>query len=413
MNLERIDNENHEFYKETLHEVESGKFSLKDIIGFDIEGTSVFIPRVPCRHINPSKEICKSAERGGISSLFTLAPVYDSLIYPISTEYQGAQINEKTFEKLNNISMKDFLLFVEQKRVIPYFENRYSIYDSDFIENFLEPGLPRISIWHAELLTRMNACKIIGNDCKKCEGYVKSAETDMRKIRPNLKEEEFSWCSYCLYSLYSLGIDRETILKSKNAGVTICALKDIVISRNMNSVIQSNCPIAKKALGFFTGVGDTIEAIDLIVKGLKINYSNDIDITSYLHFLDGKTTKAVRQIIAKIMEDPYAMKYSERLNAKLCDLNAEIQEIGKTRWAKFYQAVSDIAVYGGSKYVELQSGNVVKPQKRDLNRVSEWIASKLIDVHAKVTKRDWTLAQVYKTRTKIGKCIEDSPRVDT
>ena len=111
------------------------------------------------------------------------------------------------------------------------------------------------------------------------------------------------------------------------------------------------------------------------------------------------------------MEDPYAVKYSERLNAKLCDLNEEIEEIGKTRWAKFYRAVSDIAVYGGSKYAEIQTGELIKPKTRDLHKTSEWIASKLLDVHARMTKKDWTLAQVYRTRAKMDKCMETQQRV--
>jgi hypothetical protein len=44
--------------------------------------------------------------------------------------------------------------------------------------------------------------------------------------------------------------------------------------------------------------------------------------------------------------------------------------------------------------------------KGDAHKVSEWIASKLLDVHAKATGKDWPLAQIYKTRTKIGNCSE-------
>ncbi len=174
----------------------------------------------------------------------------------------------------------------------------------------------------------------------------------------------------------------------------------------MNAIVKSNCSIAKGALKIFSGYADDVQALDTVVKGLKVTYSNDIEISSYLDFLDGKSTKAIRELIKKLMSDPYTAKYSERLSAKLCDINREIEEIGKSRAAKFYQAVSDIAVYGGAKYLDAQSGSLIKPRKQYIQKTSEWIASKLFDIHAKVTGKDWTLAQIYKTRTKIEKCQE-------
>jgi hypothetical protein len=149
---------------------------------------------------------------------------------------------------------------------------------------------------------------------------------------------------------------------------------------------------------------NTSEQLETIVKGLRISYSNDIDVGSYLDLLDGKTTKAIREIVKKITSDPYSIKFSERLNAKIYEVNKEIEEIGKSKASKFYQSVSDIAIYGGSKYLEGQSNGLIKPNKADAHKTSEWLASKLFDLHAKATRKDWTFAQVYKTRLKIEKC---------
>jgi hypothetical protein len=208
------------------------------------------------------------------------------------------------------------------------------------------------------------------------------------------------------YEISITSVFTETLFYKQKIPLTRFALYDIIISRNLNSIIKTNCQIAKDALGICSGFNNSDEALDLIAKGLKISYSPEIDVGTYLDFLDEKTTRAVREVVAKLMKDPYAMKYSERLNARLCDLNKEIEEIGKTRSAKFYHAMSDIAVYGGSKYLEAKSGSTISIKKGDAHKVSEWIASKLLDVHAKATGKDWTLAQIYKTRTKIGNCSE-------
>jgi len=87
----------------------------------------------------------------------------------------------------------------------------------------------------------------------------------------------------------------------------------------------------------------------------------------------------------------------------------EIEEIGKSKAAKFYSAVSDVAVYGGSSFVERQTNSHVKIAKKDLHKASEWIASKLMDLHAMATGKDWTIAQLYRTRWKIEHCKEVEP----
>lgn len=95
------------------------------------------------------------------------------------------------------------------------------------------------------------------------------------------------------------------------------------------------------------------------------------------------------------------------MNSKVFEFNREIGELATSRSAAFYEAVSEIAVYGGTKFVERQSEGFLKTRKKDLGRVEEWIASKLMDVHAKVTGKDWTIAQLYKARCKIEQCRKE------
>lgn len=87
--------------------MENGKLSVKDILGFKIKGASVFIPRVPCRHINPPTDVCPKASDSG-NSIFSLAPVYDTIIYPIHANYNEYFMDEKLFEKVNNVSLINF-----------------------------------------------------------------------------------------------------------------------------------------------------------------------------------------------------------------------------------------------------------------------------------------------------------------
>ncbi|MCW4010008.1 MAG: hypothetical protein NWF05_05245 [Candidatus Bathyarchaeota archaeon] len=405
MSIRQIDKENSEFYNENVTNIERGKLSIKDILGFEIEGAPVFLPRVPCAHVTPNREICHTAEEGiKSSSIFSLAPVYDSIIYPIEMGYNDRPLTEKSFKELNSVSLDDFLVFVEKKRVIPYFPYKYGRYEQEFVKKFLEPGLPRISSLHLFLLLLKDNCSTVGGDCKVCDGCNERAKADISKF---VTGEQSESCLHCLMKIYSSGIKRDFILQQESIN-TICAIKDILTARNLNAIVKTNCRIAKAALGAFTSSVESSHTIDCVVKGLKVNYSPDIDLESYLDFLDGKTTRAVREIVKKLMEDPYTRKYSERLSARLCELNKEIEEIGKTKAAKFYKAVSDIAVYGGSKYVEAQSGSMTKIPKKEAHRTSEWMASKLLDLHAKATGKDWTLAQISKTRNKIEKCRDMS-----
>jgi hypothetical protein len=408
--LEKIDAENKEFYDQSYEKVTSGAYSIKDILGFDLKKPAVFIPRVPCAHVAPSiVSSCEPAREKSATSILTLLPLYNTLIYPIAPRFKDAKMSEATFRAANDISLEDFLKIVETGRIVPYFVSRYKNYDLSFLQHFLEPGLPRISQLHMDLVRSQNNCNLVNGDCSKCQASGETAKKDISAfMEEGEKPKSHGSCHVCLSIMYNIGINREDILKTTSPLRTICATIDVLASRNLEAAFQTNCPIVRESLGLFAGAPEIADPIEAVVEGLKVKYTSDLDLESYLHLIDEKTTRAVREVITKIMEDPFASKYSERLNSKVFEFNREVEEVGKSKTAKFYHAVSDIAVYGGAEFTKRQARGYFHPKKKDIHRVSEWIASKLMDIHAKATGKDWTIAQLYRTRWKIEQCKKQS-----
>ena len=405
-NLEKIDAENEDFYKQSYDDVVSGNWSIKDIIGFELKGAKVFAPRMFCGHLAPSiSSYCPLVQKPGISIL-SLLPLYDTLIYPIQTHSAGTKLSEKIFKTYYEISLSDFLMIAEQGRIIPYFVSAYKKYDVNLIQHFLEPGMPRISHSHMALIRRYGACKLVNGDCEKCKEEAAFAKKEVSKIVEEVRFQRS--CSVCLSLAYSTGVITDKILQTSYPERTLCSVPDVLACRNLDAVLQTNCPSAMEALGLLTDFPETWNAVENIIDGLKVKYTPDLDFESYLELLDGKTTRAVRETTKRILEDPFAAKYSERLNSRIFAFNRELEEVARTRTAKFYQAVSDIAVYGGNKFVERQTQGYLRARKKNLQKISEWIASKLMDLHAKATGKDWTLAQLYRFRCKTEQCKKPS-----
>jgi hypothetical protein len=406
--IEKIDAENRSFYSEMIKNFEGGKTHLGEILGFQPKYPAVFIPRVRCANIAPNSSICRKAENTPGGNIFALAPMYDSIIYPIvpwNDEQEKLTISE--FKKYTDVSLKDFMTFVERGRIIPYFAAEYEQYDEQLISNFLEPGIPRISLYHMELVRRKTMCAFVNSDCNRCKEMTKIAEEDLKREVDDGEKLAKRGCSLCLARAYSLGIAKQDLLKTSSFGDTLCGIVDIVASRNMGATYKTNCWYKKEALSLVAGSQGVSEPFETIVKGLKVSYSSELDLENYLDIIDSKTTRAIREITKKITEDPFALKYSERLNSKLFEFNREIEEVGKSRMAKFYQAISDIAVYGGTKFAEHQSQSYLKVASRDAHKASEWLASKFMDLHAKATGKDWTIAQISRTRWKIDECKKE------
>lgn len=409
-NLKRIDDENHEFFDQTLNDVQTGKLSVKEIIGFDLKEPEVYIPKVLCGNVVADSAYCPvMTEENLATSIFSLAPLYNTLVYPVNAYYNKSKMTELSFKKANGISLEEFLTFVHKRRIIPYFSHQYQNYEPDFISHFLEPGTPRISMSHMNLVRLQNYCKLMNYDCNKCKATVKTAEEELPLVKKNVEDPKKDACGDCLSMAYVIGVCKEELIKYNSPRALLCSIGDVITSRNLGAAYKTNCPIARDALGYVAGIQSIEKGFETIVKGLKVSYSSDMDLGSYLDLLDSRTTKAIREIIQKIMEDPFAAKYSERLNARIVDYNREVEEIGKSRMARFYNAVSDVAVVGGSEFVERQTASYLKVGKKDLHKISDWIASKLMDIHAKATGKDWTIAQLYRTRRKLEHCKNVEP----
>lgn len=74
---------------------------------------------------------------------------------------------------------------------------------------------------------------------------------------------------------------------------------DIIASRNLDGVFKSNCPLANEALSSFSGFRMNENAIETIVSGLRVKYTTELDLESYLSVLDGKTTRAMREVVKR------------------------------------------------------------------------------------------------------------------
>jgi hypothetical protein len=401
--IKRIDQENTEFYSRNMEAVASGKLTIRDIIGFDLNETPVFVAPPRCGHWSePTTTHCSIIEEKSATSIFSLLPLYDQIVYSIPPVYGSQLLSLKNFEESNGLTFQDFKEIVHTGKIIPYFPAIYGIYDSELIKHFLEPGIPRISVAHMRLIKNMNRCKIV-KDCKICKGLDDVAKEDTSEI--NKKDSEVTEvCSSCLRLAYQSGISRDNILRTNHPKLTLCNIPEIIASRNIGAVFKSSCPAALETLNLFASFLSHDKTIETIITGLKVRYTNDIDLQSYLSILDGKTTRAVREAVRKILADPFVTKNTDRLSSKIFIYNKEIEEVARTKAAKFFNAVSEIAVYGGNKFVERQTQGLVKSGDKYLHKIQEWIASGLIDIHARVTGRDWTFAQLYKARCRIEKC---------
>lgn len=124
-NLKQIDGENSEFVKKIWGEVEAGDLSVEKILGFKFKGAKVFIPRVPCHHVMANQNICKAFDESHSISIFSLTPVYDTLIYPMANILERSSNEIKTtqsnFKLAHGISLNEFITFVQAGRIIPYF----------------------------------------------------------------------------------------------------------------------------------------------------------------------------------------------------------------------------------------------------------------------------------------------------
>lgn len=138
-NAKAIDEENGNFYSQNKEAVTQGKLKTKDILGFEMKDATVFVSSPRCGFVSSKRYYCSSGENA--MSIFSLLPLYDSIVYPISpVGYQRLLVTQNNFSDYHNIAFRDFLELVYKHRVIPYFGGLYSQYDKELIEPFLETG---------------------------------------------------------------------------------------------------------------------------------------------------------------------------------------------------------------------------------------------------------------------------------
>lgn len=381
--LKSLDKEDKNLFEEFYHNVGEGKTSTKEILGLELPKARVYVPRA-----------CPGCQYG-TTSLFSLMPLYDTVIFPIHAIAQKEKIiDPKVFKLVHSCYPEEVSLAAKEGHVLPYLVGPFENFDPELIKPILQSGVPRISDSQLELVKRIGMCRSFEGDCKKC------TEESNRLIAGFSKVKD-EGCLSCLRILSGYGLLKG--LEPKKVKPKACNVMDLMISRNLDAVFQTDCPMAKDSFALLSGLQES-KTVNYVLEGLGITWTNDIPLQRYLEVLDSKTTRAVREIVTRLMQDPYGRKYSHILNSKVFEVNQEIRSLGEGKAAKFYETISDMAVYGGSKFVEQQSQGYANPPRKSLKRIAEWVASKALDVHAKVTGKDWTIAQMYRLKCRLNSC---------
>ena len=393
--LRKLDEEDRKLADELRERMRTSQEPLKleALLGFQLPKTKCFVPSVDCGHI--------------MTPLMSLVPIYENVLLPIHSNYWPYEGNkairieeDSTFKSQHGLIPSDLAILAEKGRVIPYFSARYEYYDEKTIKPLLQPGVPRISYGIMEMI-RGSAIGII-REGKNWMGSYELASKDIRNLNFPKEEEVRINCTMCLSVCYMLGL-RQHFQKSEFGRPHACFVSYAISTQVLDAVLQTECPLATSVL---SNIGDLPEGISIeyILKGLKVNYSPDIPLEDYVDIFDGKTSKALRKILMDLLSDPLSRKYNERLNARIYDLNRQVEELAEGKTAKIFEAISDMALYGGKKFVESQTQRYIKVPKKGFIRLGEWLASKGVDLAAKTQRRDWSIAQLYKARCKLERC---------
>jgi len=384
--LEQLHKEDEEYFEEFHEPVSAKELSPEDILGFKLHESIVYVPGLHC----PLP----------VASIYSLLPLYDSVIFPITSKYEGKKIeNEEKFREIHVLSPDEITILARKGRIVPHFMQAFTDYDYNIVEPILEPGVPRISAAQSTLISYYGFCNIVQKDCDECKRQRDMVDSDY----PELSSKD---CSSCLAMLYNLGY-REEISRLDSIIPQVCMAREIIISRNLNSVFQTHCPAGNKSLNMISGLPEESN-FEFIVNGLGLNYVEQITLEDYVDVIDSKTTKAIRKIVSDLLKDPLTKKYQHRLSSKIYDFNQQVEELSERKTTNIYKAVSDMVTYGGSKFIERQTSNYVKLPQVGIKKGAEWIASKVVDIHSWLIGKDWTVAQIYRTKCKLDKCVEQA-----
>ena len=402
--LKRLDREATDLALELFERMiqQNWEFEIWRIMGFKTSSPSVMIPYNLCGlpMISP----------------FALLPLYNCVFFPVSPFYEGYDETEKykttrikdkkTFRLVHGLSPEEMALMAEKGRMIPCFMSGYEEYDERTIESLLEFGIPRLPHDISLILEKGIAMKKVKELGESLNKYLDPALNDLSEIFGISDPDRMDVCGPCLARLYAQGM-RDSIKRADVHKIDfVCLINSLPFSQAFGAVLHTECKWTKEVIADWSGLPKKV-SLESIVRGLKIMYGPDIPLESYLDILDSKTTKAVRSIVQRLMEDPLSRKYSERLSTKIFEVNQEVEELCKSRTAKLFSSVSDIVVYGGDKFIEHQSQRMIKVPKKGLQKIAEWIASKGIDMQARLTGKDWAIAQLSKARCKIESCTKE------
>jgi hypothetical protein len=390
--LKRMDEEDTRLLDELSTFYENRERPTADkLLGFKLAESRCFITPLPCRTM--------------VTQITSLIPLYETVIMPIYPQYQdGIEIkkivDDVTFRKVNYLTPTELATLAEKGRVLPYFTNKYTSFDEKTIRPLLQPGLPRVSPG-TMLLIRWAASDLTAED-KDLEESEKLATKDLKSFTQRPKNKMESKCAQCLALCYMLGM-RKRFQEAELGQVHACFVSYAVSANYLDAVLQAKCLFAKNVMGDIGGLPEGVD-INYVLKGLKLDYSPDLPLEEYIEVFDSKTSKALRRIFANLLSDPLSSKYTDRLSNKIYDLNREVKELAASKVAKVYETVSDMALYGGRKFIESQTQKYIQVPKKGFMRLSDWLASKGIDLAAKAKGKDWSIAQLYKAQCKLERC---------
>lgn len=383
--LKRLEKEDKELLKEYAQWELSGKSTPEKIAGFRLPKTSSLIPEIPCGQT--------------AMPIMALLPLYETVLLPIypSVPKPNGSVRKITkvslFRSQHGLTPDELSVLAMKGRVIPYFVYGYSEYTGKLIQPLIQPGIPRLSSG------QMAAFRVFSLFEASKDPKMKTIASQVTKDFPIYYKDWPENCKYCIGAAYLTGLRDLVIQKTGYA----CLHTYLGASQFLGAVLQTECPEAEKVFSSFEGLPPEI-SLDYIIQGLRIKHIPKMSLDVYADIFDGKTAKALRKIVGDLLNDPLASKYVERLNARIFDLNQQVEEIGEGKAAKIFEAVSDIAVYGGKKFIESKSHEFIRIPKKGMQRVAEWIASKGVDLQAKLNSKDWAVAQLYKARCKLEKC---------
>lgn len=323
-------------------------------------------------------------------------PIYSGI--KVGSKIQ--RIDKAMFEHIYDCTADEISVAAESGRIIPYFANRFSAYDPEAIKSLVKAGSRRITREQMQLVKKMGMCQFVSHDCKFCRRRAR----EIRKRLPKIN----GGCLACLGLMWNStgeSLSKWTNKKSAQERVSLelCLASKVILSRNLGAVFQTKCPVGKRALSRVSEVYRP-SATEFVCQGLKVNYTKDIPLKQYLEIVDSKATKAMRQVVQGFLKDPRARKFDVILNGKIVEYNQQLEDFGKSKAARIYKALSDLAVYGGTKFVEEQTRKYIKLSGKMARNISEYVASEALDLHAKVFGKDWTVAQLYRTRCRLEAC---------